>query len=56
MNQVIKSKMSMYLTRKKYESLEGSFPYPIAYTISYWNRLFHIQLDLQLDTKGMSTS
>ena len=36
-----------------YESLEGSFPYPIAYPISYWNRLFHIQLDLQLDMKGI---
>ncbi len=32
-----------------YESLEGSFSYPIAYPISYSNRLFHIQLDNQLD-------
>ncbi len=29
---------------ERYESLEGSFPYPIAYSISFWNRLFHIQL------------
>ncbi len=44
-----------YLVRT-YESLKGSFPYPIAYAISYRNRLFHIQLDLQLDMKGISNS
>ncbi len=29
------------------KSLEGSFIYPRAYPISYWNRLFYIQLDLR---------
>ncbi len=33
-----------------YKSLEVSFPYPTAYPISYWPRLFHKQAKVALDS------